>query len=143
MNEPSSKSSAARRHALLFAGALVGTFAGLRIWLNVTPNADFNVLGYNIHHLFTGVLIATASAIPLAIGMAPSRGRDVLVAALGVGLALVLDEWVYLITTPGTNADYLLPISFRGGVVMIAIAVLITAVSYRILARREHSATEF
>jgi hypothetical protein len=121
---------------MVFAGALVGTFAGLRIWLNITPNADFNVLGYNVHHLFTGVLIATASAIPLAIGVAPSRGRDALVAALGVGLALVLDEWVYLITTPGTNADYLLPISFRGGVVMIAIAVLITALAYRLTTRR-------
>ena len=138
MNDSTPPSSArdARRHALLFAGALVGTFAGLRIWLNITPNADFNVLGYNVHHLFTGVLIATASAIPLAIGVAPSRGRDILVAALGVGLALVLDEWVYLITTPGTNADYLLPISFRGGIAMIAIAVLITAVSYRISTRR-------
>ena len=138
MNDSSPPSSArdARRHALLFTGALVGTFVGLRIWLNITPNADFNVLGYNVHHLFTGVLIATASAIPLAIGVAPSRGRDILVAALGVGLALVLDEWVYLITTRGTNADYLLPISFRGGVAMIAFAVLITAVSYRISTRR-------
>jgi hypothetical protein len=138
MNDSSPHFSArdARRHAMLFTGSLVGTFVGLRIWLNITPNADFNVLGYNIHHLFTGILIATASAIPLAIGVAPGRGRDVLVTALGVGLALVLDEWVYLITTPGTNADYLLPISFRGGVTMIAIAVLITAVSYRISARR-------
>ena len=133
---PPSSGRDARRHALLFTGAMVGTFAGLRIWLNITPNADFNVLGYNVHHLFTGVLITTASAIPLAIGVAPSRGRDMLVAALGVGLALVLDEWVYLITTRGTNADYLLPISFRGGVAMIAIAVLIAAVSYRISARR-------
>ena len=138
MNDSSPPSSArdARRHALLFTGALVGTFVGLRIWLNITPNADFNVLGYNVHHLFTGVLIATASAIPLAIGVAPSRGRDILVAALGVGLALVLDEWVYLITTRGTNADYLLPISFRGGMAMIALAALIAAVSYRISARR-------
>jgi hypothetical protein len=126
----------ARRHALLFVGALVLTFAGLRIWLNITPNADFDVFGYNIHHLFTGVLIVTASAIPLAIGVAPGRARDVLVGAAGVGFSLILDEWVYLITTPGTNADYLLPISFRGGVAMIAIAVVFTAVCYRILSRR-------
>lgn len=126
----------ARRHALLFAGALVGTFAGLRVWLNITPNADFNVLGYNIHHLYTGVLIATIAAIPLAIGVKPGRARDVLVAALGVGFALILDEWVYLITTPGTNADYLLPISFWGGVVMIALAVVVTAVAFMILRRR-------
>jgi hypothetical protein len=132
----SSATRDARRHALLFAGSLVATFAGLRIWLNITPNADFNVLGYNIHHLFTGVLIATGAAIPLAIGIAPGRARDTVVAALGVGFALILDEWVYLITTPGTNADYLLPISFRGGVVMIAIAVVFTAVCYRLLARR-------
>ena len=128
--------TAARRHTLLFVAALVCTFAGLRLWLNVTPNADFNVMGYNIHHLFTGIVIVTATAIPLAIGVEAGRARNVLVAGLGVGLGLVLDEWVYLIVTPGTNADYLLPVSFRGGVVMIALGVLVAMVSWRLLDRR-------
>ena len=116
--------SEARRRAVIVVVALVGTFAALRIWLGITPNADFNVLGYNIHHLFTGVLVVTATAIPLALGVEAGRLRDLLVAGLGVGLALVLDEWVYLIVTPGTNADYLLPVSFRGGLVMIALGAL-------------------
>ena len=127
---------AARRHALVFISALVATFVGLRLWLNITPNADFNVMGHNIHHLFTGVLIVTATAIPLAVGVAPGRTRNVFVAGLGVGLGLVLDEWVYLIVTPGTNADYLLPVSFRGGVVMVALGVAVAMASLRFFGRR-------
>jgi hypothetical protein len=128
--------SAARRHTLLFITALVATFVGLRLWLNITPNADFNVMGYNIHHLFTGVLIVTATAIPLAVGVELGRARNLLVAGLGVGLGFVLDEWVYLIVTPGTNADYLLPVSFRGGVVMVALGVGVAMASLRLFGRR-------
>jgi hypothetical protein len=128
--------SAARRHTLLFSTALVATFVGLRLWLNITPNADFNVMGYNIHHLFTGVLIVTATAIPLAVGVELGRARNLLVAGLGVGLGFVLDEWVYLIVTPGTNADYLLPVSFRGGVVMVALGVGVAMASLRLFGRR-------
>jgi hypothetical protein len=116
--------STAKRNALLFAGTLVATFVALRIWLGVTPNADFNVLGYNIHHLFTGVLLVTATAIPLVIGVHVGRARDVLIVAFGAGMALVLDEWVYLIVTPGTNADYLLPVSFWGGVAMVGLGAV-------------------
>jgi hypothetical protein len=130
-------SADARRHAILFVAGLIITFAGLRAWLQITPNADFNVAGYNIHHLFTGVLVVTATAVPLAIGSGVGRVRDLLVAGLGVGLGLVLDEWVYLIATPGTNADYLLPVSFRGGVVMIALGAVYAAGCYWTVARRK------
>jgi hypothetical protein len=128
-------SAHARRHTTLFVAALIVTFVGLRAWLRITPNADFNVAGYNIHHLFTGVLVVTVTSVPLAVGVGVGRARDVLVAGLGVGLGLVLDEWVYLIATPGTNADYLLPVSFRGGVVMVALGALY-AVGYSWTATR-------
>jgi hypothetical protein len=41
----------------------------------------------------------------------------------GIGLALALDEWVYLIVTDGTNASYLLPVSFWGGLAAVSAAV--------------------
>jgi aminoglycoside 6'-N-acetyltransferase I len=111
-----------RRQLLLLLGAMIGTFVLLRLWLWMTPNADFNVAGYNIHHLFTGLLVVTASAIPLALDLARGRLRDALTAGLGVGLGMTLDEWVYLIATDGSNASYLLPVSFWGGVVVVGIA---------------------
>ena len=54
------------------------------------------------------------------------------VAVFGIGLALALDEWLYLIVTDGTNASYLLPVSFWGGFAAVSLAVIFTLV----LARR-------
>lgn len=42
----------------------------------------------------------------------------------GIGLSLALDEWVYLIVTDGSNASYLLPVSFWGGIMMVGLACL-------------------
>jgi aminoglycoside 6'-N-acetyltransferase I len=113
-----------RRHLLLLLGSMIGTFVLLRLWLWMTPNADFTVAGYNIHHLFTGLLVVTACAIPLALGLPRGRVRDALTAGLGVGLGMTLDEWVYLIATDGSNASYLLPVSFWGGVVVVGVAAV-------------------
>jgi hypothetical protein len=110
--------------SIALAASMVATFTALRLWLTATPNSDFNVLGYNIHHLFTGILIVVAAAIPLATGVRSSRWRLRLTILLGVGLGLVLDEWVYLIVTDGSNASYLLPESFYGGLFMIALAAV-------------------
>jgi hypothetical protein len=104
--------------ARVFLAAFLSTFAVLRTWLWFTPNADFDVAGYNIHHLFTGVLILCGSMLPLALGAASGRPATLLTAAAGVGFSLVLDEWVYLIVTDGSNASYLLPVSFWGALVL-------------------------
>jgi hypothetical protein len=61
--------------------------------------------------------------LPLALGMAPGAPAPLLTVAAGVGLSLVVDEWVYLIATDGTNASYLLPVSFWGAVAMHMLVV--------------------
>lgn len=106
-----------------FLAAFITTFVILRAWLWVTPNTDFDVAGYNIHHLFTGVLLLLGSMLPLALGAAPGAPAPLLTAVAGIGLSLVADEWVYLIATDGTNASYLLPVSFWGAVVMHTLVV--------------------
>ncbi len=111
-----------KRRILLVLGALVVPFVLLRLWLFITPNADFNVAGYNIHHLFTGLLLITVGGLPLTLFRGESRWLDAAAVVFGVGLSLALDEWVYLIATDGSNASYLLPVSFWGGLVMIALA---------------------
>ena len=115
--------SVALRNAVILGGVVLGTFIFLRLWLWFTPNADFDVAGYNIHHLFTGLVFIAAGGIPLAIFRGNTRRLDVALVLFGIGLGLALDEWVYLIATDGSNASYLLPVSFWGGVVVIGLAL--------------------
>jgi len=103
------------------------TFALLRAYLHFSPNTDLNIGHYNIHHLFTGLLLIAAGGIPLAILEASTRGLGMARWIFGAGLGMALDEWVYLIATDGSNASYLLPVSFWGGVVAIGLALAYTA----------------
>jgi hypothetical protein len=112
-----------RRRARVLVASVLATFVTLRAWLAVTPDADFDVGAYNVHHLFTGLVVITLCGIPLALRVGVGRVEDALVAGFGVGLAMALDEWVYLIATDGSNASYLLPVSFWGAVVVIGLAV--------------------
>ncbi len=121
-----------RRRLRLFLLALVLPFAVFRLLLHASPESNFNVGGYNVHHLFTGLLLITAGGVPLAVRRGPDRLLDVCAAVFGVGLSLALDEWVYLIVTDGSDASYLLPVSLWGGVVMVG-----SACAYALLAARQ------
>jgi hypothetical protein len=124
------------RRARIVVTSLILTFIVVRSMLHLSPDSDFDVAGYNVHHFFTGFLLVVAGGIPLALFAGASRLLDGASAAFGVGLALSLDEWVYLITTDGTNASYLLPISLRGGIMMVALAVAYIGVLYILSGKR-------
>ena len=79
-------SSDTRRRAFLLAGSMVATVLLLRLSLWISPNTDFNIGSYNIHHLFTGLLFITLGALPLVLFQGNSRWLDVCVLALGAGL---------------------------------------------------------
>lgn len=113
-----------RRNGVLLLAAIVLTFAILRSFLHLAPDTDLNVGRYNIHHLFTGLLLITAGGIPLAIFRGSPRRLDWAILAFGAGLGMALDQWVFLIATDGSNASYLLPVSFWGGVVVTGSAVI-------------------
>ncbi len=110
----------------LLVVSLIATFVLTRAWLSFRPNADVFVAGYNIHHLYTGVIIATVCCIPLAIGQVSNRARRRLVIGLGIGLSLTLDEVVYLIMTDGSNASYLTRPSWIGGIILVVLGALYT-----------------
>lgn len=115
----------------VLAAAMTATFVVMRAYLHWSPNTDFNVGRYNVHHLFTGVLLIALCGIPaVSLPLAP-RARAMATAGFGVGLALALDEWVYLIATDGTNAAYVQPLSLVSGAVMVAIACVYTLVLAR------------
>jgi hypothetical protein len=115
-----------RKNGILLIGSMIATFALFRIYLSFWPNTDLNVGSYNIHHLFTGLLLITAGGVPLAIFHGSPRRLKPALITFGIGLGMALDEWVYLIATDGTNASYLLPISLWGGVIVIGLACLYT-----------------
>jgi hypothetical protein len=120
-----------RRRAKLILAGLLGTFVVIRLALWRSPDSDFDVAGYNVHHLFTGLLIATASGIPLVLRAGRSMALDVSSLCFGGGLALALDEVVYLIATDGSNAAYLLPVSFWGGAIAVGLgAVWVVVVAW-------------
>ena len=102
------------------------TFALLRAYLHFSPDTDLNIGHYNVHHLFTGLLLIAVGGIPLAVFRNSARRLDIPVVIFGAGLAMALDEWVYLIATDGTNRSYLLPVSFWGAIVVISLACVYT-----------------
>lgn len=112
-----------KRRSVLVLSSLLLTFVMLRLYLHLFPGANFDVGAYNIHHLFTGLLLVTFGGLPLVLFHGNSRRLDVASITFGVGLSMALDEWVYLIATDGSDMSYLLPISFWGGVVMISLAL--------------------
>ena len=124
------------RRARIVVATLIATFVIVRIMLHRSPDSDFDVAGYNIHHLFTGLLMITAGGLPLALFPGRSLALDIAAVTFGAGLSLALDEWVYLIATDGTNASYLLPVSLRGGILMVSLATLYVAVLYMVGKRR-------
>jgi len=108
----------------VLAGSVLLTFAALRSWLHVMPDTDLNVGPYNIHHLFTGVVILTVCGIPAVLKGTAGPGGRLLLAGFGAGLSMVLDEWVYLIVTGGSNAEYVGMPSLAGGAVLVGLASL-------------------
>ena len=110
------------RRLVILLVALLGTFFVVRAGMLLRPDADVFVAGFNIHHLYTGVLVVTICVIPLVVGTPKPRTADLLVGGLGVGLSLALDEVVYLIATDGGNQSYLTPVSWIGGATLILFA---------------------
>ena len=104
----------------IIAGMLV-TFVLLRTLLFISPESDFYIAGYNIHHLFAGLVITIVFVLPLIILRPAGRTGVWLARLFGAGIGMMLDEGIYLIATDASNASYLLPISFWGGFALIVI----------------------
>ena len=124
-----------KRRALLFLAFLVAPFLVFRAVLFLSPHTNLTVGAYNIHHLFIGLFLIVLGGVPMAVVRGAARVLDVATAIFATGLSLALDEWVYLITTDGSDASYLLPISFWGAVTMIATACLYVLALYLVLRR--------
>ena len=116
---------------LLILLPMLAATVSQRLYLHlVNPDADLFIGGYNVHHLFTGALLEIPAAFALAFGVRKAPVRWAALMTLGVGSGMVLDEVIYLITTDGSNASYLLPISLWGAVVLIGLGAALLLVLY-------------
>ncbi|KGJ98732.1 hypothetical protein [Thalassotalea sp. ND16A] len=113
-----------KKRASLIALSMVITLFLLRVYLHLFPDTNFDLGSYNIHHLFSGLLLITFAGIPLVIFSGNNRLLDITSIVFGIGLSMALDEWVYLIATDGSDNAYLLPISFWGAVLMIGLVLV-------------------
>ncbi len=113
-----------RRRGILILTALVVTFIVVRLWLWFTPDADFDLGTYNIHHLYTGLILLSVTGLPLMVDLRRNRWLDLCCIGFGAGLSLALDEVIYLIATDGSNASYWLPASVWGGIVVVGLSVV-------------------
>lgn len=130
--------SEAGRRLALFVVPAVATFVALRCYLWFAPDTDLNVGAYNIHHLYTGLVVTTIGGVPLAV-LGPAANRrvtDLARIVFAIGLTMALDEWLYLIVTDGTNASYSLPVSFWGGLAAVALACAYAGLLVAICSRR-------
>ncbi|HJR60809.1 MAG TPA: hypothetical protein VJ813_15475 [Vicinamibacterales bacterium] len=126
-----SELAGSRRRTYVVVATMLGTFVVFRTVLHLRPDTDLFVAGYDVHHLYTGVLLMAIFGLPAMIS---ERRRPVSMpsaSGFAIGLTLALDQWVYLITTDGTNAAYVTPWSLWSGAVMVLLGVAYALVSRR------------
>ena len=105
------------------------TVAGLRLYLHLVQVQHIYPGGYLVHHLFFGSMIVIPAAFLLAFG---TRYVKLVRIALGVGTGMILDEMVYLVATPASDADYVSRISLVGSVALTFAAVIGLLILYAV-----------
>ncbi|MDH5327820.1 MAG: hypothetical protein OEZ68_15295 [Gammaproteobacteria bacterium] len=123
------------RRGVLVLLSLVATFVIMRIFLHNFPGTNLDIGQYNIHHLFTGLLLLTVSGLPLIVIQGNHRILDLAALVFGAGLSMALDEWVYLIATDGSDSAYLLPVSIIGATIVI-LATLVYGLLILVLGKK-------
>ncbi len=116
---------------------LIVPTAAHRVYLSFNPYTNFDIGQYNIPHLFTGILLFTLGAIPLALINSRRRWLDLARVVMFIGLSLVLDEWVYLIATDGSDDMYLSAVSWWGSGIMISLACIYVIAIVMVQKRRD------
>lgn len=120
----------ARQTLLLILLPMLATFAGLRLYLHLVHVRHVYPGGYLVHHLFIGVLILIPASFLIAFSPRHRVLQVLAAATVGIGSALILDEFTYLVATQGSDADYVSHVSLIGAMVCIALAVILLLILY-------------
>ena len=117
----------AKQTLLLILLPMLATAISLRLYLHLVHVRHIYPGGYLVHHLFVGLLIQVPAAFLLAFG---TRYRVLARVALGIGSGLILDEFVYLVATKASDADYVSRPSLVGAIILVSLAVIFLFVLY-------------
>jgi hypothetical protein len=117
----------AKQTLLLILLPMLATVISLRLYLHLVHVRHIYPGGYLVHHLFVGLLIQIPAAFLLAFG---TRYRVLARVALGIGTGLILDEFVYLVATKASDADYVSRLSLGGSIILVSAAVIFLLVLY-------------
>jgi hypothetical protein len=120
----------ARQTLLLILLPMLATFVGLRLYLHLVHIQHIYPAGYLVHHFFIGVFILVPAAFLLAFGPRRQPLQAVATVAVGIGSAMVLDEFTYMVATKATDQDYVSRASLLGAIVCISVAVILLLVLY-------------
>jgi len=117
------------RAKLLLLSMLL-TFILVRLWLYFYPNTDFYIGSYNIHHLFVGIVLIVLGGIPAILFIHNNKLNEFAVCVFGIGLALTLDEFIYLIVSAGkgSNKEYWLSYSYWGAIIVVTLTLVYIAI---------------
>jgi hypothetical protein len=117
----------AKQTLLLILLPMLATVISLRLYLHLVHVRHIYPGGYLVHHLFVGLLIQIPAAFLLAFG---TRYRVLARVALGIGTGLILDEFVYLVATKASDADYVSRLSLGGSIILVSAVVIFLLVLY-------------
>ena len=106
------------------------TLVVLRTFLYFSPKTNLYVLGYNLHHLFTGAFLLVLT-LPFLMLRFSEKIRRIATVLAGVFAALIIDEVVYLVATDGSDAAYLSGTSLYGMLVTAGIVIVVWILAER------------
>ena len=121
---------AAKQTLLLILLPLLVTFVGLRLFLHLVHVRHIYPGGYLVHHLFIGVFLLVPAAFVLAFGSRKRPAQVMAKVTVGIGSAMILDEWTYLVATKATDNDHVSRVCLVGAMVCISLAVIVLIVLY-------------
>ena len=98
------------------------TFFSLRLSLHLGGVRHVYPGGHLVHHFFFGAILILPAAFLLAFPPRACWFKFATLGILGVASALLLDEFVYLLATQTTDADYISRLSLIGALVLTASA---------------------
>jgi hypothetical protein len=120
----------AKQTLLFILVPMLVTFVVLRLYLHLVHVQHLYPGGYLVHHLFLGILILLPATFTLAFAPPQRPLRVLALVAVGIGSAMILDEFVYLVATKATDKDYVSRISLFGAIVSISLATILLLVLY-------------
>lgn len=118
--------------SLLFGSSFL-MILGTRLLVFLFPENSLVLYGYEIHHIFTGVLILIFTIILVNFTghiYFNNKLRLLLLFVIGISIGLIIDEFFFLMSGGKTNNDYWNSISVNGAMIYFMFFAILCIVLY-------------